>query len=36
MFASGSFLEVLFPALLFFVIGLLIAWLIWGRDADNA
>lgn len=31
------FLNTLIPALIFFAIGLLIAWLIWGRDSsDNA
>ena len=33
----ASLFTTLIPALLFFAIGLLIAWFIWGNDsADNA
>ncbi len=33
-----GFIGTLIPALIFYAIGLLIAWLIWGRNAsdDNA
>ena len=32
-----TFLNTLIPALAFYAIGVMIAWLIWGRDsADNA
>jgi hypothetical protein len=33
----ASFIVTLAPALLFFFLGLLIAWFIWGSDrSDNA
>ncbi len=32
-----SFISTLIPALIFYAIGLLIAWLIWGRtSSDNS
>lgn len=31
----SSFLATLIPALAFFLIGLMIAWLIWGRDSNE-
>lgn len=32
----SSFLAILIPSLVYFLIGLMIAWLIWGRDSlDN-
>lgn len=33
----ASFATTLIPAIGFYLLGLLIAWLIWGRDSsDNA
>jgi hypothetical protein len=32
----GSFIDTLVPALIFYLLGLLIAWFIWGRDSENA
>jgi hypothetical protein len=33
----ASFLVTLVPALVFFLLGLVIAWFIWGSDrSDNA
>jgi hypothetical protein len=32
-----TFLNTLIPALIFYAIGVMIAWLIWGRNTtDNA
>lgn len=32
----SSFLHTLIPALVAFAVGVLVAWLIWGRRSENA
>ncbi len=32
---AGSFLQALIPAIGFYLLGLLVAWFIWGNDRSN-